>query len=66
MPFVWRKRWFLLLFPFLLAASLWKIRVETDLNAFFTATDNADSRLLSELLTSGELSRRYLLVVEKG
>ena len=64
--FVWRKRWFLLLFPLLLAASVWQIRVESDLNAFFTATDNEDSRLLSELLKSGELSRRYLLVVEKG
>ena len=65
MSFVWRKRWFLLLFPLLLAASIWQIRVETDLNAFFTATDNEDSRLLSGLLKSGELSRRYLLVVEK-
>lgn len=65
MSFVWRKRWFLLLFPLLLAASIWQIRIETDLNAFFTATGDEDSKLLSRLLTSGELSRRYLLVVEK-
>lgn len=65
MSFVWRKRWFLLLFPLLLAVSIWQIRVETDLNAFFTATDNDDSRLLSGLLKSGELSRRYLLLVER-
>lgn len=65
MSFVWRKRCFLLLFPFLLAASVWLVHVESDLNAFFTATDNADSRLLSGLLKSGDLSRRYLLVVEK-
>lgn len=66
MSFVWRKRWFLLLFPLLLAASVWQIRVESDLNAFFTATDNEDSRLLSGLLKSGELSRRYLLVIENA
>lgn len=64
MSFVWRKRWFLLLFPLLLAATIWQIRVESDLNAFFTNTDDADSKLLSGLLQSGELSRRYLLVVE--
>ena len=63
--FVWRKRWFLLLFPLLLALTVWQIRVESDLNAFFTATDDQDSKLLSDLLQSGELSRRYLLVVEK-
>ncbi len=65
MSFVWRKRWFLLLFPLLLAATTWQIRVETDLNAFFTATDSEDAKLLSGLLQSGELSRRYLLLVEK-
>lgn len=64
MSFVWRKRWFLLLLPLLLAVTLWQIRVESDLNAFFTNTDDADSKLLSGLLQSGELSRRYLLVVE--
>ncbi|OAH97437.1 hypothetical protein A1353_22860 [Methylomonas methanica] len=65
MSFVWRKRWFVLLFPLLLAITFWQIKVETDLNAFFTATDDEDSRLLAGLLKSGELSRRYLLVVEK-
>ncbi|AEF98784.1 MMPL family transporter [Methylomonas methanica] len=64
MSFAWRKRWFLLLLPLLLAITLWQIRVESDLNAFFTHTDDADSKLLSGLLQSGELSRRYLLVVE--
>jgi len=64
--FVWRKRWFLLLFPLLLAVTVWHIHIETDLNAFFTASDNEDSKLLSGLLQSGELSRRYLLVVEKA
>jgi predicted exporter len=54
----------LLLLPILLAVTLWQIRVESDLNAFFTNTDDADSKLLSGLLQSGELSRRYLLVVE--
>lgn len=66
MPFVWRKRLFIVLLPLLLALTGWQIRVETDLNAFFTATDDEDSRLLSGLLESGELSRRYLLVVEKA
>ena len=66
MSFVWRKRWFLLSFPLLLALTFWQIRIETDLNAFFTATDDEDSRLLSGLLQSGELSRRYLLAVEKN
>lgn len=66
MSFVWRKRWFLILFPLLLAATVWQIRIESDLNAFFTASDNEDSKLLSGLLQSGELSRRYLLVVEKA
>lgn len=65
MSFVWRKRLFILLLPLLMAITAWQTRVETDLNAFFTATDDEDSRLLSELLQSGELSRRYLLVVEK-
>jgi predicted exporter len=54
------------LFPLLLAVTVWQIRIESDLNAFFTATDNEDSKLLSGLLQSGELSRRYLLVVEKA
>lgn len=66
MSFVWRKRWFLLLFPLLLAATVWHIRIETDLNAFFTASDTEDSKLLSGLLQSGELSRRYMLVVGKN
>ncbi len=61
-----RKRWFLLLLPVLLLLTVSQIRVENDLNAFFTATDNPDSQLLSGLLQSGELSRRYLLVVEKN
>jgi len=64
--FLWRKRWFLLLLPLLMAATAWQTRIETDLNAFFTATDSADAKLLSGLLQSGELSRRYLLVVEKS
>jgi predicted exporter len=50
--------------PCLLAITLWQIRVESDLNAFFTSTEDADSRLLANLLQSGELSRRYLLVIE--
>ncbi len=66
MSFVWRKRWFLILLPLLLALTTWRIRVESDLNAFFTATHDADSKLLSGLLQSGELSRRYLLVIEKA
>lgn len=66
MCFVWRKRCFLLLLPLLLAVTLWQIRIESDLNAFFTHTDDADAKLLSGLLQSGELSRRYLLVVEKS
>ncbi|MDP1774710.1 MAG: hypothetical protein Q8L15_20780 [Methylobacter sp.] len=65
MSFIWRKRWFLVLFPLLLAVTVWQIRIESDLNAFFTASDNEDSKLLSGLLQSGELSRRYMLVVEK-
>jgi len=64
--FVWRKRLFILLLPLLSVLTVWQIRVETDLNAFFTATDDEDSRLLSGLLQSGELSRRYMLVVEKN
>ncbi|WP_020481181.1 MMPL family transporter [Methylomonas sp. MK1] len=66
MSFVWRKRWFVLLFPLFLAITFWHIKVETDLNAFFTATDDEDSRLLAGLLKSGELSRRYLIIVEKS
>lgn len=64
MSFTWRKRWFILILPLLLALTTWQIKVESDLNAFFTATDDADAKLLSGLLQSGELSRRYLLVVE--
>ncbi|MDD5033350.1 MAG: hypothetical protein PHE55_01215, partial [Methylococcaceae bacterium] len=64
MSFVWRKRWFLLLLPLLLAVTGWQIRIESDLNAFFTATDDEDSALLAGLLRSGELSRRYLIRVE--
>lgn len=66
MSLVWRKRWFLVLLPLLLAVTVWQIRIESDLNAFFTAGDNEDSKLLSGLLQSGELSRRYLLVVEQA
>nr|WP_305888643.1 MMPL family transporter [Methylomonas sp. SURF-2] len=56
----------MLLLPVLLAVTLWQIRVESDLNAFFTHTNDADAELLSGLLQSGELSRRYLLVVEES
>ena len=66
MSFLWRKRLFVLLFPLLLALTYWQLRVESDLNAFFTATDSEDSALLAGFLQSGELSRRYLLVVEPG
>ena len=66
MSLVWRKRWFLVLLPLLVAVTVWQIRIESDLNAFFTAGDNEDSKLLSGLLQSGELSRRYLLVVEQA
>ncbi|WP_150046245.1 MMPL family transporter [Methylomonas rhizoryzae] len=64
MSLPWRKRIFLWLCPLLLALTAWQLRVESDLNAFFTATEDADSRLLANLLKSGELSRRYLLLVE--
>lgn len=66
MSLVWRKRWFLVLLPLLVAVTVWQIRIESDLNAFFTSGDNEDSKLLSGLLQSGELSRRYLLVVEQA
>lgn len=66
MSLAWRKRWFLVLLPLLVAVTVWQIRIESDLNAFFTAGDNEDSKLLSGLLQSGELSRRYLLVVEQA
>jgi len=61
---LWRKRLFLLSLPLLMALAAWQVRVESDLNAFFTATDSEDARLLAGLLQSGELSRRYLLLVE--
>lgn len=64
MPFVWRKRGFLLGLPLLLALSFWQVRIESDLNAFFTSATNPDVKLLSGLLQTGELSRRYLLFVE--
>jgi len=66
MPFIWRKRLFLLLLPVLLAATTWQVHLESDLNAFFTATDSEDSALLAGFLQSGELSRRYLIRVETG
>ncbi|MCX7114138.1 MAG: MMPL family transporter [Proteobacteria bacterium] len=66
MPFIWRKRLFLLLLPVLLAATTWQVHLESDLNAFFTATDSEDSSLLAGFLQSGELSRRYLIMVEPG
>ena len=59
------RRWlFFLSLPLLLAGTLWHLRVENDLNAFFTATDSEDSALLAGFLQSGELSRRYLILVE--
>lgn len=60
----WRKHWFLFFLPCLLAITIWQLHVESDLNAFFTHSNDADSRLLSNLLQSGELSRRYMLVIE--
>ncbi len=63
MSFAWRKRLFILVFPLLLALTYGQLRVESDLNAFFTATDSEDSALLAGLLQSGEMSRRYLGLV---
>jgi predicted exporter len=63
--YVWRRRCFLLLLPFFLAAVFLNTRVETDLNAFFTATSGKDAALLASFLQSGELSRRYLITVEE-
>ncbi len=57
---------FLLLLPLLLAVTAWQIHPESDLNAFFTATDSEDSALLAGFLQTGELSKRYLMMVEPG
>lgn len=59
-----RKRLFFLLLPLLAALTWWQTRVETDLNAFFTATTREDAAFLAGFLQSGEWSRRYLLLVE--
>jgi predicted exporter len=64
LPYIWRKRLFLLLLPFFLAAVFLTTRVESDLNTFFTATDSEDAAFLAGFLQSGELSRRYLIAVE--
>jgi predicted exporter len=64
LPYPWRKRLFFLLLPFFLAAVFLNTRVESDLNTFFTATDNEDAAFLAGFLQSGELSRRYLIAVE--
>jgi predicted exporter len=64
MPFMWRKRLFLLLLPVFLGLAGWQIQVNSDLNAFFTAVDSEDSALLAGMLQSGELSKRYLLWVQ--
>lgn len=64
MPLLWRKRLFFLLLPLLAAAAFLTAKVETDLNTFFTATDNEDAAFLAGFLQSGELSRRYLVAVE--
>jgi len=63
LPAAWRKRLFFLALPVLLAGVLLTTRVETDLNAFFTAVDNEDAAFLAGFLRSGELSRRYLIAL---
>ena len=65
MSYVWRRRCFLLLLPLFLTATFFFTRVETDLNAFFTATSGKDAALLASFIQSGELSRRYLITVEE-
>jgi predicted exporter len=64
MPYLWRRRWFFLLLPMFLIVAFLNTRVETDLNAFFTAADGKDAALLASFLQSGELSRRYLITIE--
>jgi predicted exporter len=64
LPLLWRRRLFFLLLPLLAAATFLTAKVETDLNTFFTATDNQDAAFLAGFLQSGELSRRYLVAVE--
>ncbi len=54
----------MLLLPLLLALTYSQLRVESDLNAFFTATDSEDSALLAGMLQSGKLSSRYLMLIE--
>jgi predicted exporter len=59
-----RKWLFLLLLPILLTVTWRQLRIETDLNLFFTTTGDEDTALLAGFLESGELTRRYLLMVE--
>jgi predicted exporter len=63
MPLEWRKRWFFIALPILLASIFFTADFKTDISAFFIAGESAEEILLASEMQSGALSSRYILSI---
>lgn len=59
----WRKYWYWLLLPLLVAATVFTADFKSDISAFFIAGDSAEEIFLANEMQSGKLSRRYLISI---
>jgi predicted exporter len=63
MPLEWRKRWFFIALPILLASIFFTTDFKADISAFFIAGESAEEILLASEMQSGALSSRYILSI---
>ena len=63
MPLEWRKRWFFIALPILIASIFFTADFKTDISAFFIAGESAEEILLAGEMQSGALSSRYILSI---
>ncbi len=63
MSLEWRKRWFFIALPLLIASIFFTANFKTDISAFFIAGESAEEILLASEMQSGALSSRYILSI---
>ena len=63
MSLEWRKRWFFIALPLLIASIFYTANFKTDISAFFIAGESAEEILLANEMQSGALSSRYILSI---
>ena len=63
MSLEWRKRWFFIALPMLIASIFFIADFKTDISAFFIAGESTEEILLANEMQSGTLSSRYILSI---